>query len=125
MLPLLLLFSIFVLLRGHNDPGGGFTGGLVAAAAFSLYALSANVEAARTLLRFDPHTLVGIGLLLALGSGAWALLLGQPFMAEQWATLHLPALGETEIGTPLIFDIGVYLVVLGVTLMMILTLAEE
>ena len=125
MLPLLLLFSIFVLLRGHNDPGGGFTGGLVAAAAFSLYALAADVRGARNVLRFDPHILIGAGLLLALGSGMWALFLGQPFLTEQWALLHLPALGEVEIGTPLIFDVGVYMVVLGVTLMIVLSLAEE
>lgn len=125
MLPLLLLFSVFVLIRGHNDPGGGFTGGLVAAAAFSLYALAANVAGARNVLRFDPHILVGAGMLLALGSGLWALVLGQPFLTEQWLTVHAPGLGHIEIGTPVVFDIGVYLVVLGVTLMIVLSLAEE
>jgi multicomponent Na+:H+ antiporter subunit B len=125
MLPVLLLFSIFVLVRGHNDPGGGFTGGLVAASAFALYALGASVAGARQALRLDPHNLVGAGLLLALGSGMWALFIGKPFLTEQWVLLHIPTLGEIEIGTPLIFDVGVYLVVLGVTLMIVLALAEE
>ncbi len=125
LLPLLLLFSIFLLLRGHYEPGGGFTGGLTAAAAFALYALGAGVPAARAALRVDPHHLVGAGLLLALLSGVWPLLVGQPYMTGWWILLHLPLFGDVELGAPLLFDVGVYLVVLGVTLMILLSLAEE
>jgi multicomponent Na+:H+ antiporter subunit B len=125
MLPVLLLFSIFLLLRGHNDPGGGFTGGLVAAAAFALYALGTDVASTRRALRAEPHAIIGAGLLLALSSGTYALLLGQPFLTDQWTDLHLPGMPSVEIGTPLFFDAGVYLVVLGVTLLIILSLAEE
>ena len=125
LLPLLILFSIFLLLRGHNEPGGGFVAGLVAAAAFALYAIAADVQAAQNALQVDPHVLIGSGLLLALVEGIVPLLLGQKFLTGIWMSLNLPIVGEVEIGSPLFFDIGVYLVVMGVVLMIIFTLAEE
>jgi multicomponent Na+:H+ antiporter subunit B len=127
MLPLLLLFSVFLLLRGHNQPGGGFSGGLVGAAAFALYALAFDVRTARLALWIDPRTFIGAGLLLALGSGVAALAVGQPLLAHGsfWLKLFIPGFGTFELGTPLVFDLGVYLVVLGVTLTIILPLAEE
>ncbi len=125
LLPLLLVFSVFILARGHNEPGGGFIGGLVAAAAFALNAIALDARTTRRMLRVDPRTLIAIGLLIAMASGIVPLVLGQPFMTGNWSTLHVPGLGEFDIGTPLIFDCGVYLLVLGVALTMILTLAEE
>ncbi len=125
LMPLLLLFSIFILFRGHNKPGGGFIGGLVAAAAFSLYALAYDTAAARRLLRAQPHVLIGVGLLLALASGVISLLSGSPFMTGQWSDFNLPGIGKVHLGTPLIFDIGVFLVVIGVALMDVFSLAEE
>lgn len=121
--PLLLLFSIFALLRGHNEPGGGFMGGLVASTAFALYAIAFDVQRARLLLRTSPRLLMGIGLALALLSGLIGLLLGDPFMTGQWGTREFPVVGK--LGTPLLFDIGVYLTVIGVTLTIIFALAEE
>lgn len=125
LLPLMLLLSIFLLVRGHNEPGGGFTGGLVAAAAFALYALAYDVPAARAVLRFDPRSLIGGGLSIALFSGLWAWFFGEAFLTSQWSTVASPIFGEIEVGTPLFFDLGVYLVVIGVTLIIIFTLAEE
>jgi multicomponent Na+:H+ antiporter subunit B len=127
MFPLLLLFSLFLLARGHNQPGGGFTGGLVAAAAFALYALALGVPATRTALMIDPRSLIGAGLLVAIGSGALALLRSRPFLTHRdfWAEPVLPGLGKLDLGTPLLFDLGVYLVVVGVALTIILPLAEE
>ena len=119
LMPLLLLFAVFLLLRGHNEPGGGFVGGLVAAAAFALYSIAYGVDRARQALLVKPLTLIGVGLLTALASGLPASLRGQPFMTAQWA------LGPMALGTPALFDIGVFLVVAGVVLMMIFTLAEE
>ena len=119
LMPLLLLFSFFLLLRGHNVPGGGFVGGLVAAAAFALYAMAFGVERAQQALLVKPLTLLGAGLLIALGSGLPAAFRGQPFMTAQWA------LGPVDLGTPLLFDIGVFLVVAGVALMMVFSLTEE
>jgi multisubunit Na+/H+ antiporter MnhB subunit len=125
LLPVLLLFSVFLLLRGHNDPGGGFTGGLVAAAAFALYAIAYDAESARRALRVEPQLLIGAGLLLAVGSGLVGLLAGDPFLTAKWAAVDLPGFGHIELSTVLLFDVGIYLVVLGVTLVIILSLAEE
>ncbi len=123
LLPLLLLFSFFLLLRGHNEPGGGFVGGLVAAAAFALYALAMDVKAAREILKVDPRVLIAAGVLTAASSGLLSLLTGKPFLTALWLKQPLPVLGK--VGTPLLFDVGVYLLVLGVTLMIIFALVEE
>jgi len=122
MLPLLVLFSVFLLLRGHNEPGGGFVGGLVAAAAFALYAFAFNVENARQALRINPRQLIGIGLLIAVSSGMLGLLMGHPFMKGLWSNTPVPVVGK--LGTPVLFDVGVYLLVIGVTLTIIFALAE-
>ncbi len=124
LLTLLLLFSVFLLLRGHNEPGGGFVGGLFGAIAFVLYALAYSPAEARTALMVDPRSLVGTGLLIAAGAGALPLLMGQPFLTGLWHDVHTP-LGELHLGTPVFSDIGVFLVVLGVTLTIILALIED
>jgi multicomponent Na+:H+ antiporter subunit A len=119
LMPLLLVFAAFLLLRGHNEPGGGFVGGLVVTAAFALYAIAYGVERARRALLVRPMTLIGAGLSLAVLSGVPAALRGQRFMTAQWA------LEPVAVGTPALFDLGVFLVVAGVVLMMIFSLAEE
>lgn len=123
--PLMLLFSIFLLLSGHNAPGGGFTGGLVAAAAFCLNAQAFSPAEARATLRFNPRSIVGAGLLVALASGLPGLLLGQPYLAGQWASVYIPLVGVVKAGTPLLFDLGVYFVVFGFAMMIFLGLMEE
>lgn len=123
LLPLLLLFSLFLLLRGHNEPGGGFVGGLVAASGFALYSLAHGASTARRKMYIEPHTLVGAGLLTALGSGCFSLIAGRPFMTGLWAGQGLPVLDKA--GTPLLFDAGVYLVVMGMALLIIFSLMEE
>jgi multicomponent Na+:H+ antiporter subunit B len=125
LLPLLLLFSLFILVRGHNEPGGGFIGGLIAAAAFALNAIAFDAGTTRRTLRLDPRMLIPIGLMIATVSAIIPLFSGQPFMTGKWFTVYVPGLEELDIGTPLLFDCGVCLLVLGVTLAMILTLAEE
>ncbi len=124
MFPPLLVFSVYVLLRGHHYPGGGFVGGLFAGSAFTLFALANNVATARKLLRVDPRDLTAVGLAIALCSGFPALLAGQPFLTGIWWDLHLMG-RELHIGTPAIFDIGVYFVVLGVLLTLVFGLGEE
>jgi multicomponent Na+:H+ antiporter subunit B len=123
--PLLLLFSVFLLLAGHNEPGGGFVGGLVAASAFSLYALAHDADAARSLAGVDPRTLIGVGLLLAFVSAAAPALVAEPFLTGLWGEVHLPGIGAVAVGTPLLFDAGVYLLVTGVALFIVLTLIED
>lgn len=125
LMTLLLLESVFLLLRGHNEPGGGFIGGLVAASAFVLCALAYDVPTARRALRVDPQRLIGAGLLAAATSAAASLVRGEPFLTGQWGTVRVPGLLRIDVGTPLLFDVGVYLVVIGVTLLIVLTLAEE
>lgn len=125
LLPVMLVLSIVVLLRGHNEPGGGFVGGLVAAAAFSLHTLSHRGVDTRALLRLNPLVLVGVGLLTAAMSGVPGLLAGSAYLEGLWLTVSLPgSLGDIKLGTPLLFDIGVYLLVLGGTMVMVLSLEE-
>jgi multicomponent Na+:H+ antiporter subunit B len=123
LVPLMLLFSVFLLVRGHNQPGGGFVGGLVAATAFALVLLAEGLETARRLLRLEPLSLVGTGLLVALVSGLPPLLGGRAFMTGQWLDVSLPVVGK--LGSPVVFDVGVYLVVAGVVLSILFALAEE
>lgn len=122
--PLLLLFSIFVLIRGHNAPGGGFAGGLVAAIAFTLLVVAYDADIARRSLRVDPRTLLAIGLLVAAGSGVAGMLLGGAFLQAVFFDLPVLAGGRVELSTVFFFDVGVYLTVIGVTLTIVFTLAE-
>lgn len=122
LLPVLLLFSIFILLRGHYLPGGGFVGGLIASIAFVLHAFANGLSNTKTLLRFHPGFLMPFGLALAFLSGMAPLLFELPFMTGLWYPEALPVLGS--IGSALFFDIGVYLVVIGVTLTIIFTIAD-
>ena len=123
IMPLMLLFSTFVMLRGHNEPGGGFVGGLVAAAAFSLTAITHGAQAARTMLVVDTRALIAAGLLMAVLSGLMpAVFFGRPFLTGLWSVENVPVVGA--IGTPQAFDIGVYLTVVGVVLTLVFTLAE-
>ena len=123
--PLILVFSIILLFRGHNNPGGGFIGGLLAASGFVLHTIAFEVSSARKKLIIDPRTLIGIGLLISLISALISLFMGKQFMTSNWWVAELPLLGKLHIGTPLFFDIGVYLVVVGVTLTIIFALSEE
>jgi len=123
LLPLMLIFSFFLLLRGHNEPGGGFVGGLVAAAAYALYLIANGVEVAKKLLKAEPIKLIAIGLLLAILSAIISVITGQDFMKAVWAKNEFPVIGK--IGTPLLFDLGVYFLVLGIVTKIIFSLAEE
>jgi multicomponent Na+:H+ antiporter subunit B len=122
LLPLLLLVSLVILLRGHNDPGGGFVGGLTAATAMLLHMLAFGPEQSRRLIPVSAESLIGMGLLLALVSGVPGMLAGGPAFTSVWTAFE-PIKG-VKIGTPLFFDIGVYLTVAGVVLLMIFTIAE-
>ena len=123
LMPLLLLFALFLLFRGHNAPGGGFVAGLVVAAAFVLHAIAFGIGASRRALLIAPPLLLPIGLSVALLSGAPAVVLGLPFMTGLWTTVGAGRLG-IALGTPLIFDIGVFLAVIGVVLTIVFTLVD-
>ena len=125
MFPPLLVFSVYLLLRGHHYPGGGFVGGLIAGSAFALYALAFDAATARKLLRFDPRDITAAGLAVALISGIPSLLSGNAFLTGTWWKVPVRPGVTIDLGTPVIFDMGVYLVVLGVLLSLVFLLAEE
>lgn len=118
---LLLVFSIYMLLRGHNAPGGGFIGGLLGATGFILYGVAHGVPAARIALRVDPRSLTVTGLVVALAAGLWGLVARDAFFVGLWWS---PAEG-LYLSTVLLFDIGVYLVVMGAVLTLVFALEEE
>lgn len=122
--PLLLLFSVFTFLRGHNEPGGGFIGGLVAAAAMGLWVLADGTAPVRRALRVSPIALMAAGLLVAFGAGVIGPLTGRGFLTGVWAQVPTP-FGPAKLGTPVLFDLGVYLVVVGSVLTLVFTLTEE
>lgn len=117
---LMLGVSLFILYRGHNEPGGGFIGGLVAAAGFALLALADGIHAARRALRLHPMQLLGAGLACGLLSGLPGLLSHASFLTHWW--FHA---GGFHIGTTLLFDIGVYLAVVGGVMGFVLRFYEE
>lgn len=123
LLPLLLLFSVFVLLRGHYLPGGGFVGGLIASIAFVLHAFAFGLRSAKSLFKYQPGILLPVGLSISLISAMIPLFLGKPVMTGIWFFEAVPVLGS--IGTALFFDIGVYTVVIGVTLTILFTISEN
>ena len=123
---LLLIFSVYMLLRGHNEPGGGFIGGLIGSTGFVLFAVACGTEDARRALRVQPQAIAMTGLGIALLAGIFAALFGDALFTGQW--LFLGA-SETEKGLPistvLFFDIGVYLVVFGSVLTLVFAMEEE
>lgn len=122
--PFMLAISVFLLLRGHNEPGGGFAGGLVGAAALALHMFTFSEQEMRRILPIDPRTLAGIGLLASIISGIPAIIQGKPFLTAVWTHVDTP-LGTAKLGTPLLFDIGVFLIVIGVTVSFLEDMHEE
>ncbi|MDB5535679.1 MAG: Na(+)/H(+) antiporter subunit [Devosia sp.] len=121
---IMVIFSVFICLRGHNAPGGGFIGGLIAAAAVAVLCITTGATAARKALRVDPMVIASFGVAIAALSGLASMFTGSPFLTSIWAYWSL---GETTVplSTPLVFDIGVYCVVFGTIAAIALALAEE
>ena len=121
---LMLLFSVFVLLRGHNEPGGGFIGGLIAASGLAIYGIARGVAAVRRALFFHPLSIAGAGLLMSAAAGLISILCAVPFMTGLWIYPDLFGL-EVPLSSVMFFDIGVYLVVLGAITSIALALEEK
>ncbi|RUM26333.1 Na(+)/H(+) antiporter subunit B [Rhizobium vallis] len=121
---LMLFFSVFVLLRGHNEPGGGFIGGLIAASGLAVYGIARGVSAVRRALFFHPLSIAGAGLLLSTMAGLLSIFFAVPFMTGLW--IYPKPFGvEVPLSSVLLFDVGVYLVVLGAITSIALALEEK
>ncbi|WP_227934881.1 Na(+)/H(+) antiporter subunit B [Alkalihalobacillus deserti] len=122
---IIIIFSIYVFLAGHHNPGGGFIGGLMTAAAFILLGLAFDIETVKKIIPIDLKIITAIGLLIAVLTGIGAFVFDANFLSHTFGYFQLPLLGKTELATALLFDIGVYLVVIGVTLTIIFTIGED
>ena len=114
MVPTLVLFSIFLLIVGHDVPGGGFAGGLVASIALLLMFLTFGERGLRRALPVDSLTVIGAGLLLAVAGGLIGVVAGNAFLTYTSASADVPLIGELKVSSLLVFDLGVYVLVIGV-----------
>ncbi|WP_136066204.1 monovalent cation/H+ antiporter subunit A [Modicisalibacter radicis] len=124
ILPLALLVSIFIFLRGHNAPGGGFIAGLVTAVALILLYIAHGVDwcQRRMSFQYQPIAVAGVGVATLTGLGSWVF--GYPFLTSSFGHFHIPLIGDIELATALLFDLGVYLTVVGATLMILANLGK-
>jgi multicomponent K+:H+ antiporter subunit A len=125
LLPLAALVSAYLLLRGHNAPGGGFVGGLVSATAVIAQYMVGGTIWVESRLRVHPLVWIGLGLLAAIGAGIVGWWDSLPFLTSRSVELHLPLLGDLHLSTVLLFDLGVYTLVVGATLLMLVALAHQ
>ncbi|MEP3280171.1 MAG: Na+/H+ antiporter subunit B [Stappiaceae bacterium] len=121
---LMVLFSIFVLLRGHNEPGGGFIGGLIAVSAFAILGIASGVAPVRRALVFHPMHISAFGLFMGAFAGLPSYFAHVPFMTGLWVSPTILGV-KVDLSTPLVFDIGVYLVVVGSITSIALALEER
>jgi len=121
---LLLLFAVIALLRGHNHPGGGFIGGLLAGMSIVLKGFAFDIDHVRASLKMSPQAYIATGLIIIVASFLPSIVVGEEFMKGLWLVISLPFGNEIKLGTPLVFDIGVFFAVIGVTLMFLFSLRK-
>lgn len=122
---IILSFSLYIFFAGHNNPGGGFSGGLMAAAALVLLYIAYDIKTLHKAIPIDYKKLAALGLLIAVGTGMGAFYFGFSFLTQAFRFFSLPILGELELASALLFDLGVYFTVIGVTMTIILTIGED
>lgn len=120
-----LIFSVYLLFAGHNQPGGGFIGGLVAAAAISLRYIAGGLDETLAAVPLRPWLLPSAGLMLAAGTAIWPLFVGAEPLDQRAFEWHVPLLGDVKVTTATIFDTGVYLIVVGLILMIFEGLGDD
>ncbi len=125
MMPILILFSIFFLLRGHNQPGGGFVGGLVGASSIVLMTLAYGPAEVASRLRIDFRRAMFWGVIVAAIAGLLGLIFQSSFLESIWFKPYIDGIGKLELGTPALFDTGVYIAVFGVTVSIVMAMADE
>ena len=121
----MLIFSVFILLRGHSYPGGGFIAGLMAGSSFILDGINTDISEIQYRIPLKPRLIIAIGLLCTLISGIPGLIVSNSWLKGLWLDFHLPLTGSLKIGTPLLFDVGIYFVVTGILVMIMLSVVEE
>jgi multicomponent K+:H+ antiporter subunit A len=124
LLPLALMVSVYLFLRGHNAPGGGFIAGLITAIALILQYMASGIAWTQQQWRQKYHTVIAWGLLIAIftGSGSW--LFDHPFLTSAFGHFQLPVIGAVELATAMLFDLGVYFTVVGVVMLILATLGK-
>lgn len=122
---IIILFSVYIFFAGHNTPGGGFVGGLLTTGAFVLLLLAYDLKTVQNLLPFNFMIVVAIGLLLSLGMASTSLIFNVPFFTHAFDDFYLPLFGVTALHSAMIFDAGVYLVVVGASLTIIQTIGGD
>lgn len=125
LMPIAFVVSMYLFMRGHNQPGGGFVAGLVMSVAFILQYMVAGTQWVEAQMSLRPLRWMGTGLVCATLTGLGAMALGYPFLTTHTAHLHLPLLGDVHVASALFFDIGVYAVVVGSTLLILTALAHQ
>jgi multicomponent K+:H+ antiporter subunit A len=124
LLPLALLVSVYLFLRGHNAPGGGFIAGLVTAVALILQYMASGIDWTQQRWRLQYHPIIAAGVLIATATGAGSWLFERPFLTSAFGHFHLPLAGEFELATAMLFDLGVYLTVVGVVMLILANLGK-
>lgn len=124
LLPLSLMVGIYILLRGHNMPGGGFIAGLIVAVAFLMQYMASGYIWAHRRARFDAHAMIGGGVMIAGATGIASLLFDRPFLTSTFGYFHLPIFGEVELASAMAFDVGVFFTVVGTCLLSLATLSR-
>lgn len=122
---IILTFGIYIFFAGHNNPGGGFVGGLITASAIVLLMIAFDLETIKKMIPFDFTMFIGIGMCFAIFTGIGSFLFDVPFLTHAFGFYTLPLIGEVELATATLFDVGVYFVVVGATLTIIQTIGED
>ncbi|OEF96326.1 Na(+)/H(+) antiporter subunit B [Desulfuribacillus alkaliarsenatis] len=122
---IILAFSVYLFFAGHNNPGGGFIGGLMTVSALLLMYVSFDRKTVDYIIRINFPNLIAVGLLISMGTGIVSMLFGDAYLTQYFDYFQLPILGETELTTALPFDLGIYMVVVGVAMLTILTIRGD
>jgi multicomponent K+:H+ antiporter subunit A len=125
LFPVIIVVALYLFLRGHDQPGGGFVAGITLSIAFVLQYLAGGTRWTEERLRILPVYWIGTGLLLALLTGLGAWVFGQPFLTTAFEYLDLPVLGRVPAASALIFDLGVFVLVVGATVLILIAIAHQ
>ena len=124
MLPISLTVAAYIFLRGHNEPGGGFIAGLIVAISFIMQYMASGFVWSHSRMKYNYHSVVGVGVLVAAVTGVGAWFGGRPFLTSDFGYVELPLIGEFELATAMAFDVGVLLTVVGAVMLALASLSR-